>query len=76
MEIHMLVTLKDSNATRIYLCGRIIESDNGRFEVSEEEYALNEAVLEPVDKKAGKVIKPKTKSTEDVVDEVDEDSAK
>jgi hypothetical protein len=76
MEIFtMLVTLKDSNATRIYLCGRIIESDNGRFEVSEEEYALNEAVLEPVDKKAGKVIKPKTKSTEDVVDEVDEDSA-
>lgn len=60
----MLVTLKDSNATRIYLCGRIIEADNGRFEVSEEEYALNEAVLEPVDKKAGKVIKPKTKSTE------------
>ena len=41
----MLVTLKDSNATRIYLCGRIIEADNGRFEVSEEEYALNEAVL-------------------------------
>ena len=76
MEIFtMLVTLKDSNATRIYLCGRIIESDNGRFEVSEEEYALNEAVLEPVDKKAGKVIKPKTKSTEDVVDEVNEDSA-
>lgn len=68
MEIHMLVTLKDSNATRIYLCGRIIEADNGRFEVSEEEYALNEAVLEPVDKKAGKVIKPKTKSTEDVDD--------
>lgn len=70
----MLVTLKDNNATRIYLCGRIIESDNGRFEVSEEEYALNEAVLEPVDKKAGKVIKPKTKSTEDVVDDT-EDSA-
>lgn len=69
MEIHMLVTLKDSNATRIYLCGRIIEADNGRFEVSEEEYALNEAVLEPVDKKAGKVIKPKTKSA-DTVDEV------
>lgn len=77
MEIHMLVTLKDSNATRIYLCGRIIESDNGRFEVSEEEYALNEAVLEPVDKKAGKVIKPKTKSdeTETEVDN-EEDSTK
>lgn len=73
----MLVTLKDSNATRIYLCGRIIESDNGRFEVSEEEYALNEAVLEPVDKKAGKVIKPKTKSdeTETEVDN-EEDSTK
>lgn len=72
----MLVTLKDSNATRIYLCGRIIEADNGRFEVSEEEYALNEAVLEPVDKKAGKVIKPtKTKSTDEVADEVDEVSA-
>lgn len=68
----MLVTLKDSNATRIYLCGRIIEADNGRFEVSEEEYALNEAVLELVDKKAGKVIKPKTQS---VVDDT-EDSAK
>lgn len=54
----MLVTLKDSDAKRIYLCGRIIESDNGRFEVSEEEYALNEAVLEPVDKKASKVVKP------------------
>lgn len=54
----MLVTLKDSDAKRIYLCGRIIESDNGRFEVSEEEYALNEAVLEPVDKKSGKVVKP------------------
>lgn len=73
----MLVTLKDSNATRIYLCGRIIESDNGRFEVSDEEYALNEAVLEPVDKKAGKVIKPKTKSdeTETEVDN-EEDSTK
>lgn len=73
----MLVTLKDSNATRIYLCGRIIESDNGRFEVSEEEYALNEAVLEPVDKKAGKIIKPKTKSdeTETEVDN-EEDSTK
>lgn len=73
----MLVTLKDSNATRIYLCGRIIESDNGRFEVSEEEYALNESVLEPVDKKAGKVIKPKTKSdeTETEVDN-EEDSTK
>ena len=70
----MLVTLKDSNATRIYLCGRIIESDNGRFEVSEEEYALNEAVLEPVDKKAGKIIKPKTKSTDEVADDT-EDSA-
>lgn len=54
----MLVTLKDSDAKRIYLCGRIIESDNGRFEVSEEEYALNEAVLEPVDKKSDKVVKP------------------
>ena len=78
MEIFtMLVTLKDSNATRIYLCGRIIESDNGRFEVSEEEYALNEAVLEPVDKKAGKIIKPKTKSdeTETEVDN-EEDSTK
>lgn len=74
----MLVTLKDSDAKRIYLCGRIIESDNGRFEVSEEEYALNEAVLEPVDKKAGKVIKPKTKSTEtdeEDVTEADEVSA-
>lgn len=68
----MLVTLKDSNATRIYLCGRIIEADNGRFEVSEEEYALNEAVLEPVDEKAGNVIKPKTQS---VVNDT-EDSAK
>lgn len=67
----MLVTLKDSDAKRIYLCGRIIESDNGRFEVSEEEYALNEAVLDPVDKKAGKVIKPKTQSTE--ADETDAD---
>ena len=68
----MLVTLKDSNATRIYLCGRIIESDNGRFEVSEEEYALNEAVLEPVDKKAGKVIKQKTKSTDEVADDTED----
>lgn len=71
----MLVTLKDSNATRIYLCGRIIESDNGRFEVSEEEYALNGTVLEPIDKKAGKVIKPKTKSTDEDVAEADEVSA-
>lgn len=70
----MLVTLKDSNATRIYLCGRIIESDNGRFEVSEEEYALNEAVLEPVDKKAGKVIKPKTQSVEEVTEDSAEES--
>lgn len=67
----MLVTLKDSNATRIYLCGRIIESDNGRFEVSEEEYALNEAVLEPVDKKADKVINPKTKSEDEVADSME-----
>lgn len=66
----MLVTLKDSNATRIYLCGRIIESDNGRFEVSEEEYALNEAVLDPVNKKAGKVVKPlENKSADDSTDE-------
>lgn len=72
----MLVTLKDSDAKRIYLCGRIIESDNGRFEVSEEEYALNEAVLEPVDKKAGKVIKPTiTKSNEADEVETDEVSA-
>lgn len=54
----MLVTLKNLDAKRIYLCGRIIESEDGRFEVTEEEYALNEAVLEPVDKKAGKVVKP------------------
>lgn len=74
MEILMLVTLKDSNATRIYLCGRIIESDNGRFEVSEEEYALNEAVLEPVDKKAGKVIKPKTQSVVDETEDSTEES--
>ena len=66
----MLVTLKDSNATRIYLCGRIIESDNGRFEVSEEEYALNEAVLDPVNKKAGKVVKPlENKLADDSTDE-------
>lgn len=71
----MLVTLKDSDAKRIYLCGRIIESDNGRFEVSEEEYALNENVLEPVDKKASKVIKPKTKSTGEDETEADEVSA-
>lgn len=70
----MLVTLKDSNATRIYLCGRIIEADNGRFEVSEEEYALNEAVLEPVDKKAGKVIKPKTQSVVDKTEDSTEES--
>lgn len=70
----MLVTLKDSNATRIYLCGRIIESDNGRFEVSEEEYALNEAVLEPVDKKASKVIKPKTQSVVDNTEDSTEES--
>lgn len=55
----MLVTLKDNDAKRIYLCGRIIEAnDAGQFEVSAEEYALNETVLEPVDKKAGKVVKP------------------
>lgn len=71
----MLVTLKDSDAKRIYLCGRIIESDNGRFEVSDEEYALNENVLEPVDKKAGKVINPKTKSTGEDETEADEVSA-
>lgn len=70
----MLVTLKDSSATRIYLCGRIIEADNGRFEVSEEEYALNESVLEPVDKKAGKVIKPKTQSVVDDTEDSDKES--
>lgn len=69
----MLVTLKDSNATRIYLCGRLIESDNGRFEVSEEEYALNENVLEPVDKKAAKSVKAKSKSV-DSVEESDEEN--
>lgn len=68
----MLVTLKNSDAKRIYLCGRIIESDNGRFEVTEEEYALNESVLEPVDKKAGKVLKPTTKQA-DPVEEPEED---
>lgn len=69
----MLVTLKDSNATRIYLCGRLIESDNGRFEVSEEEYALNENVLEPVDKKAAKSVKAKSKPA-DSVEESDEEN--
>lgn len=68
MEKHMLVTLKNTDAKRIYLCGRIIDSENGRFEVTEEEYALNESILEPVDKKAGKVVKPLEK-TEDVKDE-------
>lgn len=58
----MLVKLKDSDAKRIYLCGRIILADEaGYFEVSEEEYALNETVLEPKDKKSGKVLKPKAK---------------
>lgn len=69
----MLVTLKNTDAKRIYLCGRIIDSENGRFEVTEEEYALNESILEPVDKKAGKVVKPleesKDEKTEDVKDE-------
>lgn len=69
----MLVTLKDSNATRIYLCGRLIETDNGRFEVTDEEYALNEAVLEPVDKKASKAVKS-VKSKVDSVEESDEDN--
>lgn len=64
----MLVTLKNADAKRIYLCGRIIDSENGRFEVTEEEYALNESILEPVDKKAGKVVKP-LETTEDVKDE-------
>lgn len=55
----MLVKLKESDAKRIYLCGRIIVADEaGCFEVSEEEYALNEMVLEPLNKKAGKVLKP------------------
>lgn len=55
----MLVKLKESDAKRIYLCGRIIEADDaGCFEVTEDEYALNEMVLEPLDKNAGKVIKP------------------
>ena len=54
----MLVKLKESDAKRIYLCGRIIEADDaGCFEVTEDEYALNEMVLEPLDKKAGKVVK-------------------
>lgn len=69
----MLVTLKDSNATRIYLCGRLIETDNGRFEVTNEEYALNEAVLEPVDKKASKAVKS-VKPKVDSVEESDEDN--
>ena len=64
----MLVTLKNTDARCIYLCGRIIDSENGRFEVTEEEYALNESILEPVDKKAGKVVKP-LETTEDVKDE-------
>ena len=55
----MLVKLKESDAKRIYLCGRIIVADEaGCFEVSEEEYALNEMVLEPLNKKADKVVKP------------------
>jgi hypothetical protein len=55
----MLVKLKELDAKRIYLCGRIIEADDaGCFEVTEDEYALNEMVLEPLDKKAGKVVKP------------------
>ncbi len=69
----MLVTLKDSNATRIYLCGRLIETDNGRFEVTDEEYALNEAVLEPVDKKASKAVKS-VKSKVDSVEESDDEN--
>mgnify|MGYP000880388939 FL=1 len=62
----MLVKLKESDAKRIYLCGRIIEADDaGCFEVTEDEYALNEMVLEPLDKKAGKVVKPlEAKETE------------
>lgn len=70
----MLVTLKDSNATRIYLCGRLIETDNGRFEVTDEEYALNEAVLEPVDKKASKAVKSVKNKSADSVEESDEDN--
>ena len=55
----MLVKLKELDDKRIYLCGRIIEADDaGCFEVTEDEYALNEMVLEPLDKKAGKIIKP------------------
>ncbi len=69
----MLVTLKDSNATRIYLCGRLIETDNGRFEVTDEEYALNEAVLEPVDKKASKAVKS-VKSKVDSIEESDDEN--
>lgn len=70
----MLVTLKDSNATRIYLCGRLIESENGRFEVSEEEYALNENVLEPVDKKVAKSVKSAKAKSADSVEESDDDN--
>ena len=70
----MLVTLKDSNATRIYLCGRLIETDNGRFEVTDEEYALNEAVLEPVDKKASKAVKSVKSKSADSIEESDDEN--
>lgn len=72
----MFVTLKNSDAKRIYLCGRIIESDNGRFEVTEEEYALNESVLEPVDKKAGKVLKPTAKQADPEVEPEEDKKSK
>lgn len=66
----MQVFLKGSDAKRIFICGRIITaSDNGAFEISENEYNANKHVFEPADKKKPVVEKPVVESADEAVEE-------
>lgn len=63
----MQVFLKGSDAKRIFVCGRIITaSDNGAFEISENEYNANKHVFEPVNKKNPVAEKPVVESVEEL----------
>lgn len=62
----MQVFLKNSKANRVYVCGRIIDAnENGSFELTAEEFALNQNVFEPADESYGEVVKPLKETAQD-----------
>lgn len=62
----MQAFLKNSKASRVYVCGRIINAnENGSFELTAEEFALNQNVFEPVDESCGEVVKPLKETEQD-----------